>query len=119
MANLVNFSLLANLGIGTIIGGFTGLCLSFIITSCLTFVSVSLIYNLYVDACFIVIGGLMLQKVYNKNKKIDIDFGQKQKHEDEEETAGLIGESAPDYKHGLGADILYTPLTLKNSTLVS
>ena len=82
MDKLVNFSLLMNLCIGTIIGGFTGLCLSFIITSCLTFVSVSLIYNLYVDVCFIVIGGLMLQKVYNKNKKIDIDFGQKQKHDE-------------------------------------
>ena len=70
-------SLICNLTTGSLIGAFTGLCLSFIITSCLTFVSVSLIYNLYVDACFIVIGGLMLQKVYNKNKKIDIDLGPK------------------------------------------
>ena len=106
-----------NICTGTLFGALTGLCLSFIITSCLTFVSVSLIYNLYVDACFIVIGGLMLQKVYNKNKKIDIDLGTKQ--DDEEESKGLISGPHSEYnKGGLGADILYTPLKLDNSALI-
>ena len=61
--------------LGATLGALFGLVLTFITTTCLTLISVTMIFNLYVGACFLFIGSMMVFKLYRKNKMVDIDLG--------------------------------------------
>ena len=59
---------------GTTAGAFFGVTLSFITVSTLTLMSVTMIFNLYVGGTFLFIGGMMLVKLYRKNKIVKFDL---------------------------------------------
>ena len=84
-------------------------------------ISATMIFNLYVGSCFLLLGGMMLLKLYRKGKTVNIDLGpDAEKQEDDPEGQGLIKqEKKPANKGGLAADIIHTPLALVDSMLVS
>ena len=102
-----------------------GFVLTIITTSVLTLISVTLIFNMYVGACFIFIGSLMVLKIYGKNKKISIELGPSantEKKEGDPESEGLMEQESFATKStaqgGLAADLLHVPLALTDSSLL-
>jgi len=61
--------------IGLCSGAILGLSLSLISMVLLTMISTDKILNAYFGICFMALGGMMLAKLYRKNKIVNIDVG--------------------------------------------
>ena len=62
-------------GVGSVIGTCIGLGLSVITMVILTMISTDKFFNAYIGICFLVLGIMMLAKLYRKNKIVNIDVG--------------------------------------------
>ena len=60
---------------GTTFGAIFGAVLTIITVTVLTFISVTVIFNLYIGGTFVFIGVMILLKLYKKNKMVNIDLG--------------------------------------------
>ena len=61
--------------IGSIAGAGIGLGLSLVTMVMLTMISTDKIINTYFGVCFLLLGVMMLAKLYRKNKIVNIDLG--------------------------------------------
>ena len=102
---------------GTSVGAFFGITLSFIMVATLTLISATMIFNLYVGGTFLFLGGMMLLKLYRKNKLVAFDLGIPAGAEEPEGQSLIKKEEKSANKGGLAADLLHTPLALVDSKL--
>lgn len=75
--------------------------------------------NFYIGGLFMVLGALLLHRVYKRRGIVSTDLGistpdslstKNQRDEDDSETLLLRESTNPGYKGGIGADILHDPL---------
>ena len=78
--------------LGSIAGAGIGLGLSLVTMVMLTMISTDKIINTYFGVCFLLLGIMMLAKLYRKNKIVNIDLGSGSETKKREEGDGREGE---------------------------